>query len=78
MTAITVESLAEGKPETPAAATASPKAATPAEVKSTPVEGEPTVNASTFGKVRFNPRGRIHTEELVKGAARAIIVELKR
>jgi hypothetical protein len=47
------------------------------EVKSTPLDGQVTVNTNSFGLARFNPKGRTHTEELVKGAARSIIVELK-
>ena len=34
-------------------------------------------NAISFGLVRFNRRDRTHSEELTKGAARAIIIELK-
>jgi hypothetical protein len=47
------------------------------EVRSTTADGKSTVNTNTFGLARFNPRARTHTEELIKGAARAIIVELK-
>ena len=47
------------------------------ELKSTTVEGKADVNKISFGLTRFNAPNRTHTEELVKGAARAIIVELK-
>ena len=35
------------------------------------------VNSITPGLAKFNPRNRTHTEELIKGSGRAIIVELK-
>jgi hypothetical protein len=35
------------------------------------------MNTSSHGLTKFNPRGRIHDEELVKGKATAVIVELK-
>lgn len=35
------------------------------------------VERNRVGLTKFNPRGRIHEEELVKGKANAIIVELK-
>lgn len=47
------------------------------QLKSTTVDGKADVNAITFGMTRFNAPNRTHTEELIKGAARAIIVELK-
>jgi hypothetical protein len=47
------------------------------EVRSTALDGTIVVNAVSPGLTRFNARNRIHTEELIKGAARAIIVELK-
>jgi len=47
------------------------------EIRSTPLKGEATVNAVTPGVTRFNARNRTHTEELIKGTGRAIIVELK-
>jgi hypothetical protein len=47
------------------------------EVKSTTPEGKSEVNQISFGLTRFNRPDRTHTEELVKGAARAIITELK-
>jgi hypothetical protein len=47
------------------------------ELKSTTVDGKADVNPISFGLTRFNAPNRTHTEELVKGSARAIIVELK-
>ena len=44
---------------------------------STTPDGKTTMNPNTFGLTKFNPRGRIHEEELVKGKASAVIVELK-
>jgi hypothetical protein len=35
------------------------------------------MNPNSFGLTKFNPRGRVHYEELVKGKATAVIVELK-
>jgi hypothetical protein len=46
-------------------------------LKSTTPDGQSVVNEHFFGFTKFNPRDRVHTEELVKGKARAIIVELK-
>jgi hypothetical protein len=47
------------------------------ELKSTTADGKADVNPISFGLTRFNAPNRTHTEEVVKGAARAIIVELK-
>ena len=47
------------------------------ELASTTPDGKKTVNASTFGQAKFNPRDRTHSEMLVKGAQRVIAVELK-
>jgi hypothetical protein len=47
------------------------------ELKSTTRDGQMTSNPMAFGDARFNPRNRMHSEELVKGKARAIVVELK-
>jgi hypothetical protein len=46
-------------------------------LKSTTPDGQSVVNELSFGLTRFNQRDRAHTEELVKGTSRAIIVELK-
>ena len=46
-------------------------------LRSTDPAGQSTVNEHYFGFTKFNPRDRVHTEEVVKGKARAIIVELK-
>jgi hypothetical protein len=35
------------------------------------------MNQVSFGLTKFNPGGRAHQEELVKGKASAVIVELK-
>jgi hypothetical protein len=47
------------------------------EVRSSAIDGSITINKVEPGQVRFNSRNRTHTEELLKGASRAIIVELK-
>ncbi|HWZ45018.1 MAG TPA: hypothetical protein VNW97_16205 [Candidatus Saccharimonadales bacterium] len=47
------------------------------DVQSTAQDGKVIVNSYTRGTVRFNLRDRIHTEILVKGKQRAIIMELK-
>ena len=47
------------------------------EVRSSAIDGSVTINKVEPGQARFNARNRTHTEELVKGASRAIIVELK-
>jgi len=39
--------------------------------------GEQTVNRFHPGEIRFNPRGRTHSEKLVSGHASAVMVELK-
>jgi DNA-binding beta-propeller fold protein YncE len=46
-------------------------------LRSTDPKGESTLNEHYFGFTKFNARDRAHTEELVKGQGRAIIVELK-
>jgi hypothetical protein len=47
------------------------------EVRSSAIDGTITINKVEPAQVRFNARNRTHTEELLKGASRAIIVELK-
>lgn len=47
------------------------------ELKSTAPDGKSDMIPISIGLARFNPRTRTHTEELVSGAARAIITELK-
>jgi hypothetical protein len=47
------------------------------QLKSTTPDGKSEVNTITNGLTKFNAPNRTHTEELVKGNARAIIVELK-
>jgi hypothetical protein len=47
------------------------------EVRSSSIDGTVTINKVEPGQARFNARNRTHTEELIKGASRAIIVELK-
>ena len=44
---------------------------------STTPDGKTTMNANSHALTKFNPRGRVHEEELVKGKASAVIVELK-
>jgi len=46
-------------------------------IKSTTSDGKSVITEINFGGVRFNPRGRIHTEILVSGKAHAVITELK-
>jgi hypothetical protein len=43
---------------------------------STTPDGKTVMNPNSHGLTKFNPRGRIHEEELVKGKASAVIVEL--
>ncbi|HEX4385209.1 MAG TPA: hypothetical protein VH083_19755 [Myxococcales bacterium] len=40
-------------------------------------DGKTQMNPHTFGFTKFSPKGRIHYEELVKGEASAVMVELK-
>lgn len=47
------------------------------ELKSTTPDGKSDINTISFGLTRFNAPNRSHSEELVKGSARAIIVEFK-
>jgi hypothetical protein len=47
------------------------------DLSSTTLDGKAVVNSFTPGTVRFNPRGRTHTETLVRRKQRAIITELK-
>jgi hypothetical protein len=46
------------------------------EVQSRDLSGAITVNKLERGVTRYNARNRTHSEELIKGASRAIIVEL--
>lgn len=46
-------------------------------LQSTTPTGQQTMNNYTFGTVKFNAKDRIHTETLVRGSQRAIIVEFK-
>jgi hypothetical protein len=47
------------------------------ELASTSADGQVVNNPHYFGFTKFNARDRAHTETLVKGKGRAIIVELK-
>jgi quercetin dioxygenase-like cupin family protein len=47
------------------------------DLKSTTPDGMSVINHNSVGMARFNPGNRTHSEELVKGAARAIVTELK-
>lgn len=47
------------------------------DLQSTTPSGEKTVNPYKPGTIRFNARDRVHTEELIRGTQRAIIIELK-
>jgi len=40
-------------------------------------DGKTVNNPHSFGLAKFSPRGRVHQEELVQGAASAVMVELK-
>jgi hypothetical protein len=46
-------------------------------LQSTSSDGKQVVNDFHFGQVRFSPRDRSHTEVLVGGQGRAVILELK-
>ena len=46
-------------------------------LKSTTRDGQSVVNELSPRLIRFNARDRVHSEELVRGKARAIITELK-
>jgi quercetin dioxygenase-like cupin family protein len=47
------------------------------EIESTTADGKSRENRVVRGEASFTPGNRIHTEKLVSGAARAILVELK-
>jgi hypothetical protein len=47
-------------------------------LRSTEPDGKSAVNPHYFGFTKFNAGDRTHTEELIQGRGRAIIVELKR
>jgi quercetin dioxygenase-like cupin family protein len=47
------------------------------QLNSTTPDGKTTPQQISYGLTRFNVRDRTHSEELVKGSARAIIFELK-
>ena len=47
-------------------------------LRSTEPNGQSVVNPHYFGFTKFNAGDRTHTEELIRGKGRAIIVELKR
>lgn len=47
------------------------------ELRSTLADGTVETIRATRGQVRFSPAGRVHREELVGGAPRAVITELK-
>ena len=40
-------------------------------------DGKSVMNPNSYGFTKFSPRGRVHQEELVKGKASAVMVELK-
>jgi len=46
-------------------------------LRSTDPNGQAVINEHYFGFTKLNARDRVHTEELIKGKGRAIIVELK-
>lgn len=47
------------------------------EIESTTPDGKSRVNRVSYGEASFNPGNRAHSEKLVSGSARAILVELK-
>jgi len=47
------------------------------ELLSTAPDGKKVINRYRFGEVRYNPRGRIHSELLASFGASAVITELK-
>jgi hypothetical protein len=47
-------------------------------LRSTDPNGQSVINPHYFGFTKFNAGDRTHTEELIRGKGRAIIVELKR
>ncbi len=46
-------------------------------LQSTTPDGQSVVNETRFGEIRFNRGNRTHTELLLRGHARAVIIELK-
>ena len=46
-------------------------------LRSTDPNGQAAINEHYFGFTKLNSRDRVHTEELIRGKGRAIIVELK-
>jgi hypothetical protein len=46
-------------------------------LKSTAVDGQSILNEYKFGTVRYNLRGRVHTETLLTDSGSAVITELK-
>jgi hypothetical protein len=46
-------------------------------IQSTTPDGKSVVNEGKLGDTRFSPRGRTHSELLVRGSASAVITELK-
>lgn len=47
-------------------------------LRSTEPDGTSVVNPHYFGFTKFNPGDRTHTEELIEGRGRAVMIELKR
>jgi hypothetical protein len=47
------------------------------DLRSTGPDGQVVVFQNSFGKVNFGPRGRTHSETLIRGTQRAIVTELK-
>jgi hypothetical protein len=47
-------------------------------LRSTGPDGRSVVNPHYFGFTKFNPGNRTHTEELIEGEGRAVMMELKR
>jgi hypothetical protein len=46
-------------------------------LQSTSVDGKKALGEYQFGQIRFSPRDHTHTEVLVRGRGRAVILELK-
>src|SRR5471030_1956750 len=46
-------------------------------LQSAPLTGSPSVIDASFGRLRYNERGTVHTETAIEGPPHAVIIELK-
>ena len=46
-------------------------------IRSIPQTGEPGFIEAEFGKIRWAARGTVHSEEVVEGSPRGVVIELK-